>query len=638
MNSDRNAFKQIVEQKLAVLWPEWQIVEELGNGAFGSVYKIARELNGRSFYSALKVIRIERGSDETAVLLQQGGAYSRTGSRADEEYRNKVTKALDEINIMEELKGAPNVVRIEDFQIVWEGDTALVFIRMELLQSLLNWICENGIPDEETVRKIGTDICNALQFCAEKNIIHRDIKPANIFLDPYGEFKLGDFGISRQLDLVCGNSSLTAVGTVSYMAPEVYRMEPYDNTADIYSLGLVLYELSNHGRMPFLPPYPETVSLMEQADAQARRMRGEPFPLPDNVSKGLGKVLCKACEKSPTERYQSAAAFKKSLEQCDTADESKRTDPSLYRTETLVVKNNRNDNDRNESNRNESNRGKYIIAIVAAAVCVIAGIFLYKNLKPSGGESSEPIVQAQEVTAEKPAESDAAEIDVQQPTGEDTEPDATGQEVTEPEGSGNEEPSGETPAQEEPAEDGPAEEPAEEGGKLPEDIVLPTAIPDEYYYNDGHTYAIYDAHRYGFDTYDAVSAFCHEQGGHLAVINDRGENTFLYNLMKENSKITIFFGYTDKDQEGVWVWDGDESDYENWTRTGDWDLPDNGESWGGGEWKNGGEDYAEFNYDREKNWGAPNDTTWNDAAFMENTTLFFCEWEYDMRVAEEALK
>lgn len=623
MNSDRNAFKQIVERKLAVLWPEWQIVEELGNGAFGSVYKIARELNGRSFYSALKVIRIERGSEETAVLQQQGDVYSGTGGRADEEYRNKITKALDEINIMEELKGAPNVVRIEDFQIVWEGDTALVFIRMELLQSLLNWIRENGIPDEEMVRKIGADICNALQFCAEKSIIHRDIKPANIFLNPYGEFKLGDFGISRQLDLVCGNSTLTSVGTVSYMAPEVYRMELYDNTADIYSLGLVLYELSNHGRMPFLPPYPDTVSLMEQADAQARRMRGEPFPLPDNVSKELGMVLCKACEKSPAKRYLSAAAFKKSLVQCGNADESKRTDPALYRTETLVVNNNRN------SNR----RRQYFIA-VAAAVCLIAGILLYKTIKPSGGGNSEPV--AQEVATEKIAESNVTGTDVQQPTGETTEPEATEQEETEPEGSVNEGTPSETPAQEESAEEEPAEEPGEEQGNLPEDYVLPTAIPDEYYYYDGHTYAFYDAHRYGFETYDEVSEFCHEQGGHLAVINNRGENSFLYNLMKENYKITVFFGYTDKDQEGVWVWDGDESDYENWTRTGDWNLPDNGESWGGGEWKNGGEDYAEFNYDRDTNWGAPNDTTWNDATFMENTTIFFCEWEYDMRDAEAA--
>ena len=175
-----------------------------------------------------------------------------------------------------------------------------------------------------------------------------------------------------------------------------------------------------------------------------------------------------------------------------------------------------------------------------------------------------------------------------------------------------------------------------EGSKISDQYTLPTAVPDDYYYYNGHTYAFYDASRYGFTTYDEVSAFCHEQGGHLAVINDRKENSYLYNLMKENYTITVFFGYTDKDQEGTWVWDGDESEYENWTRSGDWELPDNGESWGGGEWKNGGEDYAEYNYDRETNWGAPNDTTWNDAAFMENTTIFFCEWDYDISEVERA--
>ena len=125
--------------------------------------------------------------------------------------------------------------------------------------------------------------------------------------------------------------------------------------------------------------------------------------------------------------------------------------------------------------------------------------------------------------------------------------------------------------------------------------ILPTAVPEEYFYYNGHTYAFYDASRYGFTTYDEVSDFCHDQGGHLAVINDRTENSYLYDLMKENYMTTVFFGYTDKDQEGNWVWDADNSDYENWTKSGDWDLPDNGERWGGGE-QEGGEDYAEFNF------------------------------------------
>lgn len=411
-----------------------------------------------------------------------------------------------------------------------------------------------------------------------------------------------------------GNSSLTAVGTVSYMAPEVYKMEPYDKTVDIYSLGLVLYELLNHGRMPFLPAYPETVSLIEQADAQARRMRGEPFPLPDNASKELGKVLCKACEKAPAKRYQSATAFKVALEQCGREDGSKYAGSSLYRTETLVVNN----------DRKGKSLIKYIIAIVAA-VFIATGIFLFAGKKPS--ENGNTGNEVPEAVTERAADTDESIEDVKRSIEAASEPETPEQDITE-----EDEPANEDKLNEEP----PQEEPVEEKVNPAALYILPTAVPEEYYYYNGHTYAFYDASRYGFTTYDEVSGFCHEQGGHLAVINDRGENSYLYNLMKDNYKITVFFGYTDKDQEGVWIWDGDESDYENWTRTGDWDLPDNGESWGGGEWKNGGEDYAEFNYDRDTNWGAPNDTTWNDATFMENTSIFFCEWDYDMREAEEA--
>ena len=63
-------------------------------------------------------------------------------------------------------------------------------------------------------------------------------------------------------------------------------------------------------------------------------------------------------------------------------------------------------------------------------------------------------------------------------------------------------------------------------------------------------------------------------------------------------------------------------------------MPDNGAGWGGGEWIGGGEDYAEFNYDESSKDGQPNDSTWNDAKLMENTSVFICEWEYDMREVE----
>ena len=163
-----------------------------------------------------------------------------------------------------------------------------------------------------------------------------------------------------------------------------------------------------------------------------------------------------------------------------------------------------------------------------------------------------------------------------------------------------------------------------DGGDDQDDHPAPDEIPDAHYHYSGHTYGFYDAQNYGLGSYSAVQNFCARQGGHLAVINSPAENSFLFDLVKKNYTNTVFFGYSDEIAEGVWEWDGDSSSYTNWTQYGDWDLPDNGADF------DGDEDYAEFNYDGGKSW-IPNDGTWNDAVFMENTSVFLCEWEYIWR-------
>ena len=142
------------------------------------------------------------------------------------------------------------------------------------------------------------------------------------------------------------------------------------------------------------------------------------------------------------------------------------------------------------------------------------------------------------------------------------------------------------------------------------------------FYRENHGYAFFDATYYGLKSYDDVEDFCELLGGHLAVINDGGENDYLFSLLSTFFKHTAFFGYSDRNQESNWRWVAGSSNYTNWTTSGDWDLPDNGRDWGGDE------DYAEFNYERGKNW-LPNDGTWNDAPFMENTNVFICEWEFE---------
>ena len=94
-------------------------------------------------------------------------------------------------------------------------------------------------------------MCNALELCEKRGIIHRDIKPDNIFINDNGDYKLGDFGVARQLEK--SSTFMSRRGNQAYMAPEVYKGEWYGEKADIYSLGLVLYRLLNNSRIPFMP-------------------------------------------------------------------------------------------------------------------------------------------------------------------------------------------------------------------------------------------------------------------------------------------------------------------------------------------------------------------------------------------------
>jgi hypothetical protein len=160
--------------------------------------------------------------------------------------------------------------------------------------------------------KLGIDICKALEVCQKHNIIHRDIKPENIFVSDMGDFKLGDFGIARQIEKTM--SGLSRKGTFSYIAPEVYKGEPYGSTVDIYSLGMVMYRLLNNNRLPFMPPYPERITYEAKETSLLRRVNGEAIPMPSNDNGRLAEIVLKACAYEPKDRYDSPSVMRKALE------------------------------------------------------------------------------------------------------------------------------------------------------------------------------------------------------------------------------------------------------------------------------------------------------------------------------------
>ena len=295
-----------MEETKMVTLPGWETVRVIGCGSSGNVYELRkRDEYGGDFHTALKVISIPSSKKEYEEMKESMPEYALRAK-----LREKVEEISNEYRLMGVLKGHPNIVSCEDQMIVpHEDDMGWdIYIRMELLTSLPDYVHENGITGSE-VMKLGSDICSALEACKKNGIIHRDIKPQNIFVSKYGDFKLGDFGVAKATTM----GSLDKVGTYSYMAPEVYKGKVYNESVDIYSLGMVLYWLLNERRGPFLPLGQQTPTDEQIADAHLRRYRGEAVPAPRNGNPALKQVVVKACAFKPENRFTSPTEMKNAL-------------------------------------------------------------------------------------------------------------------------------------------------------------------------------------------------------------------------------------------------------------------------------------------------------------------------------------
>ncbi len=291
------------------VWPEWQIESQIGKGSYGVVYKAVRKDNNVESYSAIKIITIPSDTSEIDTLRSEGLDLDSTKKYL----QGVVDDFIGEIQLMESLKGIQNIVSVEDYKVIPKTDTVGwdIYIRMELLTSFNTYVTDKKLTEKEII-KLGCDICTALEICKQRNIIHRDIKPENIFINDFGNFKLGDFGIARKMENMTGG--LSQKGTFNYMAPEVINSSKYDERADIYSLGIVLYKLLNANRLPFLENDQQLLNPNERRKAVERRIHGEALPAPCNAGADLAKVILCACAFEPDGRFSTASEFKKALE------------------------------------------------------------------------------------------------------------------------------------------------------------------------------------------------------------------------------------------------------------------------------------------------------------------------------------
>ncbi len=224
----------------------------------------------------------------------------------------------------------PHIVSIYDRG---ESDGSY-YIAMEYLEgkSLKELIAEKGrLPADKAIFVAG-QILQALQFAHEHNVIHRDIKPHNIVINGRGQVKVTDFGIARAGTSAKMTETGSILGTAQYLSPEQAKGKSVEQSSDLYSVGVVLYEMLT-GRVPFEGENPVAIALKHISDEPAPPQSIAP-EIPDN----LNNVVMKALAKDPGSRYQSAEEFLADLERCRARLPVTPAPPSVDAARTAVIR------------------------------------------------------------------------------------------------------------------------------------------------------------------------------------------------------------------------------------------------------------------------------------------------------------
>ncbi|MCL5071320.1 MAG: protein kinase [Actinobacteria bacterium] len=218
--------------------------------------------------------------------------------------RNFVNRFKSEAQILSKLNN-PNIVMVYD----WGEFEGLYFIAMEYIQgeSLKEIIEKKGALNPETIVNYTMQICNALEIAHNNNLIHRDIKPQNILITAEGKVKVADFGIAKST-MADITKTMNIVGTAHYISPEQAQGKVLDLRTDIYSLGIVMYEMLT-ADLPFRGGNSIDISLRHISEQPTL-----PSKIIFNVPEKLEKIIMKCLEKNPSYRYPSITSLKKDLQ------------------------------------------------------------------------------------------------------------------------------------------------------------------------------------------------------------------------------------------------------------------------------------------------------------------------------------
>jgi len=279
-----------VTTETRVLSGRYRVDDLIGRGGMASVYRGYDQTLGRTV--AIKILKADLAGD----------AAFRTRFRLEAQAASRMAH--------------PTIVRVfdagEDVEVGADGQEHPVpYIVMELVHGrLLKSIVDAGpVPIDEALRYVD-GILEALEYSHRAGVVHRDIKPGNVMITDSGRVKVMDFGIARA---VSDSSSTVAettaiVGTAAYFSPEQAKGESVDARADLYSTGVVLYELLT-GRPPFRGDTPVAVAYQHVSEAPL-----PPSEINDSVPRALDAVVLRALAKDPFQRPQDAAGFREDLD------------------------------------------------------------------------------------------------------------------------------------------------------------------------------------------------------------------------------------------------------------------------------------------------------------------------------------
>jgi serine/threonine-protein kinase len=359
-----------------VLSNRYELVEKLGEGGMAIVYKARCRILNR--FVSVKILKKEFSSDA--------------------EFLKKFKREATAVASLSD----NNIVNVYD--VGSDGDVNYIVMEYVQGKSLKEILNEKGKLTTDQTLAIAIQIGKALEHAHKNNIVHRDIKPHNVLLTAEGVVKVTDFGIAKSSDSVTITNSSKVLGSAHYFSPEQAKGNVVDNRTDIYSLGIVIYELMT-GRVPFDAESPVSVALKHIQEPVV-----PPNQLNENIPDALNKLIMKAIEKEPFRRYQNVTdmvADLKAIQQnknlrivagdfgqdatrvLDVKEINSKLNQETMQVQAPIEKR----SDKNKSSRNK-NKKKIMVAAILVLLAVIGAVSGYFAFTKLAGNMAEVAVPA----------------------------------------------------------------------------------------------------------------------------------------------------------------------------------------------------------------------------------------------------